>query len=145
MFDTFRRYYDHYDIVVMAAAVSDYRPKKIYPKKIKKENQIKGLDLVPNPDILSWASKRKKSHLLIGFAAETDHVIANARKKLIKKDLDMIVANRVGQVNAGFESDDIEFSIIENGRLPEPLTVWKKKKLAVEIVRRAIKRKANDP
>jgi phosphopantothenoylcysteine decarboxylase/phosphopantothenate--cysteine ligase len=129
-----KRHFREYDVIVMTAAVCDYRPKKQYPKKIKKDDHEKILRLVPNPDILSWISKHKRNQFIVGFAAETNHVLVNARKKLVRKKLDMIVANRVGRRNAGFESDKIECSIIEPGHLLKPIYIEKKEKLARELV-----------
>jgi len=140
MFRAVQGHFKKFNVLVMAAAVSDYRPKILYSKKIKKGKRIKTLKLIPNPDILSWASKHKKTHLLVGFAAETDQVLANAEKKLVKKKLDMIVANRVGQENAGFESDKIEFSIVDSIDVPRPLSICKKEKLARQIVRIILKK-----
>jgi phosphopantothenoylcysteine decarboxylase/phosphopantothenate--cysteine ligase len=135
MFRAVQDHFNKFNVLVMTAAVSDYRPKILYSKKMKKGKRIKNLKLIPNPDILSWASRHKKAHLLVGFAAETDQVLANARKKLIKKKLDMIIANRVGEKNAGFGSDKIEFSIVDSRDSSQPFAIWNKEKLAREIVR----------
>ena len=95
-------YYDTADAVVMSAAVADYRPETVADNKIKKSDDALFLKLVRNPDILLGLGERKNKQLLIGFAAETTNVDEYAQKKLIKKNLDYIVANDVSQSDAGF-------------------------------------------
>jgi phosphopantothenoylcysteine decarboxylase/phosphopantothenate--cysteine ligase len=95
------------DIVIKAAAVSDYRPKDSAQQKIKKGPDSLTLDLLKNPDIL-WElgnSKKQSPFVLVGFAAETEDLPANAEAKLKAKNLDMIVANDVSRNDAGFETD----------------------------------------
>jgi phosphopantothenoylcysteine decarboxylase/phosphopantothenate--cysteine ligase len=89
-------------VVVAAAAVSDYRPAAPLPSKQKKTGRDVTLELVANPDILKALGERKGSRLLVGFAAETDDLLANARAKLEAKNLDLIVANEVGSEGTGF-------------------------------------------
>lgn len=96
------KYYDAADAVVMSAAVADYRPETVADNKIKKSDDALFLKLVRNPDILLGLGERKNKQLLIGFAAETTNVDEYAQKKLIKKNLDYIVANDVSQSDAGF-------------------------------------------
>jgi len=92
------------DIVIKAAAVADYRPKETAEKKIKKGKEELQLVFERNPDIL-WELGQKKSHqILVGFAAETDDVIAYAQGKMKNKNLDLIVANNIAQEGSGFES-----------------------------------------
>jgi phosphopantothenoylcysteine decarboxylase/phosphopantothenate--cysteine ligase len=89
-------------VVVMAAAVSDYRPAARAPRKIKKGDGGIRLELVRTPDILYALGESKASQFLVGFAAETDAVVANAKKKLVGKRLDLIVANDVSREGSGF-------------------------------------------
>jgi phosphopantothenoylcysteine decarboxylase/phosphopantothenate--cysteine ligase len=93
-------------VVVMAAAVSDYRPAAVAPHKIKKEAGPQRLDLVRTPDVLRSLGQDKAHRLLVGFAAETEAVRENARRKLRDKNLDLIVANDVGGDGIGFASED---------------------------------------
>jgi phosphopantothenoylcysteine decarboxylase/phosphopantothenate--cysteine ligase len=94
------------DIYIGAAAVADYTPRLPAANKIKKSSESLALDLVRTPDILSEvASQTQGLKLVVGFAAETEKVAEYARKKLVAKRLDMIVANRVGIADGGFESD----------------------------------------
>lgn len=98
--------YDGVDIVIKAAAVADYRPRDVADQKIKKKNDD-ALTVVmdKNPDILKTLGAKKTHQVLVGFAAETQNLLANARDKVVKKNLDMIVANDVTAAGAGFNSD----------------------------------------
>jgi phosphopantothenoylcysteine decarboxylase / phosphopantothenate---cysteine ligase len=89
----------------MAAAVSDYRPATVAPTKLKKGEGGTSLDLVRTPDILRTLGQAKGSRFLVGFAAETDHIFENARKKLVEKNLDLIVANDVSGDASGFGAE----------------------------------------
>ena len=95
------------NIIIKAAAVSDYRPRDSAAHKIKKEEDSLSLELVKNPDILAelGAARKESNCLLVGFAAETKDLMANAKKKLRAKNLDMIVANDVSREDSGFETD----------------------------------------
>ncbi len=93
-------------VVIKAAAVADYRPAVRAEGKVKKEGQERwSIELEKNPDILASLGKMGLGALLVGFAAETDDLIGNARKKLEKKNVDLIVANDVSRIDAGFEVD----------------------------------------
>jgi len=98
--------------VIMAAAVADFRPAETSKNKIKRLG-THCLNLEPNPDILAGLSKVKGDRFLVGFAAETDDLIANARGKMERKNLDMIVANDVTACGAGFCCDTNIIKIIE--------------------------------
>ncbi|TYO97366.1 bifunctional phosphopantothenoylcysteine decarboxylase/phosphopantothenate--cysteine ligase CoaBC [Desulfallas thermosapovorans] len=97
--------YPGVDVVVKAAAVADYRPRVTAAQKIKKNDAGMVLELEKNTDILMELGKRKKHQLLVGFAAETEDLIKNAREKISKKNLDLLVANDVTRPGAGFGSD----------------------------------------
>jgi phosphopantothenoylcysteine decarboxylase/phosphopantothenate--cysteine ligase len=98
-------------IVIKTAAVSDYRPKNSAQQKIKRTGPM-SLELEPTTDILAEISRVKKSQLIIGFAAETQNVLENARKKLASKSLDAIVVNDVSREGVGFDSDRNAVTII---------------------------------
>ncbi|WP_121609309.1 bifunctional phosphopantothenoylcysteine decarboxylase/phosphopantothenate--cysteine ligase CoaBC [Mesobacillus foraminis] len=97
--------YDEADIVIKTAAVADYKPKTVYDHKLKKQIGGQTLELERTKDILLELGKQKKNQLLVGFAAETENVEEYARRKLQKKNADMIVANNVKQEGAGFGTD----------------------------------------
>jgi phosphopantothenoylcysteine decarboxylase/phosphopantothenate--cysteine ligase len=97
---------DGCDIVVMAAAVADFRPAEAAAQKIKKDAGVPQIVLEPTTDILAALGTRKRpGQTIVGFAAETDDVEANARGKLDRKGADLVVANDVGAPGAGFEYD----------------------------------------
>ncbi len=94
------------DVVVMAAAVADFRPKAPFPAKLKKRDGLPEIVLEPTPDILAALGEAKRpGQVLVGFAAETDEVLANAAAKLAAKNVDLMVANDVSAVDAGFGVD----------------------------------------
>lgn len=94
------------DIFIMAAAVSDYKPKKVSGSKVKKTGKNPDLQFIRTADILQWLGDHKKPHqTLIGFAMETENVLENASKKLVKKNADFICANQLNDSNTGFGSD----------------------------------------
>ncbi len=99
-------------VVIMAAAVSDYRPKVTSEKKIKKGDSDASLELERTEDILTTLGKRKENRILVGFAAETEDLVANAKKKLKEKNLDLIVANDVTKAGAGFGTDTNQVKIL---------------------------------
>ena len=92
-------------VIVMAAAVADYRPAAAMTQKIKRADKGLTLELEPTPDILAELGRRKGNQILVGFAAETDRMSENARAKLTDKGADMIVANDVTQEGAGFDAE----------------------------------------
>jgi len=92
-------------IAIFAAAVSDYRPAEPNGQKIKRNTESFTLYLEPTPDILASVARNKGDRFVVGFAAETDHVAENARKKLASKNADLIVANDVTAEGAGFDHD----------------------------------------
>lgn len=113
--------YGDVDIVIKAAAVADYRPRDVADQKIKKKTDD-ALTVVmdKNPDILKTLGAKKEQQVLVGFAAETQNLLANAREKVVKKNLDMIVANDVTAAGAGFNSDtNIVKFLFANGDVRE--------------------------
>lgn len=113
MFDACSDHFDHSDIVIWAAAVADYAPKTVATQKIKKEGGEMQLDLVKTVDIAShFGQKKKPNQVLVGFALETQDEIENARKKVIKKNLDFIVLNSLNEEGAGFGHDTNKVSFL---------------------------------
>jgi phosphopantothenoylcysteine decarboxylase/phosphopantothenate--cysteine ligase len=111
---------DHYlkaTVIIKAAAVADFRPKSEALEKIKKDKGLIGIELTRNPDIIAEIGAKKKKGILVGFAMETQDLLANARQKLIKKNMDMIVANSLREEGAGFQTDTNIITIIDrNGK-----------------------------
>lgn len=131
--------FDTTDIVVMAAAVSDYRPKHQADHKIKKTEDDLQILLEENPDILATMGNQKNKQFLIGFAAETDRVEEYAKGKLIRKKADMIVANDVSKEYAGFNKDTNEVIIFQTNKNPVHIEMKSKKEVAKDILLEAIK------
>ena len=104
--------YDKMDIIIKSAAVSDYKIKEYFNEKIKKNNDVFSLELIKDTDILQTLGDNKKNQILVGFAAESNNVIAYATEKLIKKNLDYIVANDITQTDGGFNSNNNKVTIL---------------------------------
>lgn len=122
-------------IAVLVAAVADYTPSVVAKEKIKKSADTLALELVRTPDILgSCRSKHGYAGTLVGFAAETENVIANAREKLARKQCDLIVANDVSQPGIGFESDQNEVTLVYADHADQ-LPLASKHDLAHQLVR----------
>ncbi len=122
MLDAVLRLLPESSIVIKTAAVADYTVANPAKQKIKRASHM-ALDLEPSPDILAEITRRKQSQLVIGFAAETENVIENARKKLHSKSLDAIVVNDVSREGVGFDSDRNAVTIITaSGTVPVPET-----------------------
>ena len=101
------------DVAIFAAAVADYRPEKIADQKIKKVGEDMTLKLVKNPDILGSAREKFSfGGTLVGFAAETENVVSNARGKLVKKGCDLVVANDVSRKDIGFDTNENEVILV---------------------------------
>ena len=105
-------------IVIKTAAVADYRPRSASDQKIKRQSAM-SLELEPTPDILAELARSKSSQIIVGFAAETENVLENARKKLVAKSLDAIVVNDVSREGVGFDSDRNAVTIITQGEVVE--------------------------
>jgi phosphopantothenoylcysteine decarboxylase/phosphopantothenate--cysteine ligase len=125
-------------VVIKAAAVSDYRPKVISQKKIKKGNFDTTLLLERTEDILEELGKKKGNRILIGFAAETENLITNAKKKLREKNLDFIVVNDVTQPGAGFRSDTNQVKIIYPSGKARDLPLMSKEEVSQVILNEVV-------
>jgi phosphopantothenoylcysteine decarboxylase/phosphopantothenate--cysteine ligase len=123
------------DSAVFCAAVADYRPANPADRKLKKSGEALTLTLVPTADILGSVRHPWNWHgILAGFAAETDHVLANARHKLSAKGCDLIVANDVSLPDSGFESDHNTATFLFRDGSTQPLPRQRKEELAAAIV-----------
>ena len=135
MFDAIDRHLRSCDVLVMCAAVADYKPKNISPDKIKKHDANFSLELIPTRDILASLSKQGRQFLVVGFAAETNDVEENAQKKLRDKNCDLIVANEVNRANSGMESDENEVTILFRNGEKKKIPRAPKKNIARELVK----------
>ena len=126
------------DVIIKAAAVSDYRPREVSARKIKKGAASISIDLVKNPDILSELGKAKagSEYILVGFAAETEDILTNAMEKLRNKNLDIIVVNDITREDSGFKSDTNLVKIIYKDGSREELPLMSKDEVAGQILDR---------
>jgi phosphopantothenoylcysteine decarboxylase/phosphopantothenate--cysteine ligase len=124
-------------IVIMTAAVADYRPKQVAGQKIKRSGPM-SLELEPTMDILGELARRKQSQIIVGFAAETQNALENARKKLQAKSLDAIVVNDVSREGVGFDSDRNAVTIITHSEVVEvpETTKWE---VAQQVLNEVVK------
>ena len=133
MFQAVHQYAEDSDVCVLCAAVADYKPAQVSSAKIKKRPEGISIDLVPTRDILqSLGRLQNRKFLLVGFAAETDHVEANTTKKLHEKNCDIIVAN---DARIGMESDENELLILFRDGETRKISRTLKKFLARELVK----------
>lgn len=134
--------YNDVNVVIMAAAVSDFRVLHKAEQKIKKMESMT-IELVKNPDILQGLGSKKNHQILVGFAAETEHVIKYGQDKVARKNLDMLVANDVSKSNAGFNVDTNEGYFLYPDKEPKEMPNMKKSDLARHILREVIDLVAN--
>ena len=128
--------FDDVDVVVMAAAVADFRPKAAETEKLKKHDGVPELLLEPTPDILATLGDRKRHQVLVGFAAETGRVQEHAAQKLAAKNLDLVVGNDVSAPDAGFEVDTNRATLVNSDGSTEELPLLPKTALATTILDR---------
>ncbi len=135
MFKEVYKVINDFDLFISTAAVSDFKPEKYKNQKIKKGKKIDNvnMELIKNKDILKSVSKNKGELKVIGFAAETQNIIENAKKKLSEKNLDLIIANDVSDTTIGFDSDENEVYLITN-KIEKKIDKVSKKKLSRNIV-----------
>ena len=138
MYDACHQYYNAMDVAVAAAAVADYRPKNIAQQKIKKEDATLSLNLEKTDDILASLGKKKANQFLIGFALETENEIENAKLKIQKKNLDLIVLNSLQDKGAGFGVTTNKVTLIDSNYNLYPMELKSKEKVANDILNKII-------
>jgi phosphopantothenoylcysteine decarboxylase/phosphopantothenate--cysteine ligase len=133
MFEAVHRHAEESDVCVLCAAVADYKPAQVSPVKIKKSTDAISIQLIATRDILqSLGHQRARKFLLVGFAAETDHLEANAAKKLREKNCDIIVAN---DARIAMESDENELLILFRDGETKKISRAPKKILARQLLK----------
>ncbi|MEF9952509.1 MAG: bifunctional phosphopantothenoylcysteine decarboxylase/phosphopantothenate--cysteine ligase CoaBC [Clostridium sp.] len=137
MYNQVMNHLDKADIVIKAAAVSDYKPVEASKNKIKKQGDELTINLIKNKDILYEVGKCKENKILVGFAAETENLIDNAKTKLRAKNLDMIVANDVSRSDSGFDVDTNKVTIITEDSI-ETLETKSKDEVSNDILNRIL-------
>lgn len=136
MFDAVGKYFDDCDVLIKAAAPADFKPKKYSNHKIKKEgNNMNVIELEKNPDIAKYYGERKKTQIIVGFAAESDNIYKYAKNKLKSKNLDLIVVNNITTTGAGFGTNTNIATLIDNKEIVD-LDIMDKKELANVILNR---------
>jgi phosphopantothenoylcysteine decarboxylase/phosphopantothenate--cysteine ligase len=135
MSDALNRHFPSSTVLIMAAAVADFRPKMPVGQKLKKQGKSElVLELEATPDILAMLSARRTSQIVVGFAAETEQVLSHAKDKLRGKGLDLIIANDVAQTGGGFGSDDNAVVVLSATGEQKALGLMPKRRLADEIL-----------
>lgn len=128
------------DVVVMTAAVADFRPEVFVENKLKKDQGVPQITLVPTPDILAYLGSTKPAgQILVGFAAETENLLENARGKLERKNLDLIVANDVSAPGVGFGHDTNAVTIIAASGETKPVPLANKRAIATVVLDSVVK------
>ena len=139
MFEAVDENFDQQDIVIMSAAVADYRPKTVATEKIKKKDGEESIQLERTTDILGTMSKRKKNQFVCGFSMETENMLENSKAKLEKKNLDMICANNLKVKGAGFGTDTNVVTLITKDNVVE-LPLESKAEVAAQILDTIVKK-----
>jgi phosphopantothenoylcysteine decarboxylase/phosphopantothenate--cysteine ligase len=135
MLGAVKNVFDRVDCVIMAAAVSDFRPTKIAEKKLKKNKaRVISLKLTRTDDILTLLGRNKRDKILVGFSLETDNVKENAIRKMKSKNLDIIVSNSISKSNNPFGQGKKRFYLIEKSKDKEKKIEGSKKKLAIALL-----------
>jgi len=135
MFEQVMNYFQQSDVVIKTAAVADYRPKTVLAHKLKKQDGEMVIQMERTIDILKTLGEQKTNQLLIGFAAETENVDKYAKEKLYKKNADMIIANNVNQIGAGFGTDTNIVTIYKKDETTIKLPLLSKQEVAKAIMR----------
>jgi len=124
------------DVFIGCAAVADYSPVQVAAQKIKKNTEQMTLSLKKNPDILAWVAAQSQRPFVVGFAAESQNLLDNARKKLTRKQLDLICANDISQTDLGFNSDRNQLLLLDKHGGQKLLKVAQKNALAASLISR---------
>lgn len=135
MYNAVTAEFENTDIVIKAAAVADFRPKRIADDKLKKADGMDSIELEPTKDILKELGKNKKNRFICGFSMETKNMTENSRKKLENKNLDMIVCNNLKVEGAGFQGDTNVVTVIDKTNITE-LGIMSKTEVADKILDR---------
>lgn len=140
MHDACHQYFNATDVAICAAAVADYKPKFVAEQKIKKSDTAFTIELEKTKDILASLGRIKQNQFLIGFALETENEIENAKLKIQKKNLDLIVLNSLQDKGAGFASATNKVTFIDKDFVIEPMSLKSKEEVADDIINKVISR-----
>ena len=138
MYDSCHEYFNEVDVAIAAAAVADYKPKVVALQKIKKAADEFSIELEKTKDILASLGSIKKNQFLIGFALETENEIENAKLKIQKKNLDLIVLNSLQDEGAGFKKETNKVTFIDKNFKIDPMELKAKESVAIDILNKVI-------
>ena len=138
MYEACHNHFDHVDVAICAAAVADYKPKVVANQKIKKSDAEFTIELEKTKDILASLGQIKQNQFLVGFALETENEIENAKLKIQKKNLDLIVLNSLQDEGAGFASSTNKITFIDSDFVIEPMPLKSKEEVANDIMNKVI-------
>lgn len=133
MYKACHKHFKETDIAILSAAVADFKPKNKAHQKIKKDSATLSIELEPTRDILASLGEIKKNQILVGFALETENEVDNAKKKLKKKNLDLIVLNSLNDPGAGFVTETNKISIISKNKKLKSFNLKPKTEVAIDI------------
>ena len=139
MYEAVHNHFNDCQVAILSAAVADFSPMNVADQKIKKKDDSLTLELKKTKDILASLGKIKDKQILVGFALETENEIENAKTKLLRKNLDLIVLNSLNDKGAGFKVDTNKVTIISKDNKIEPYPVKTKKEVAFDILQHIIK------
>ena len=134
------RHFESVNVAICAAAVADYKPKNVADQKIKKTELTFSIELEKTKDVLASLGEIKKNQFLVGFALETENEIENAKLKIQKKNLDLIVLNSLNDKGAGFGKSTNKVTFIDNSFAIEPMDLKSKEEVAFDIINKIIKK-----
>lgn len=134
MYRAVHGHFQHCDVLIMTAAIMDYRPREKASTKIKKDQLDMYIEMEPVVDVLATVAGEKKHQLIVGFAAETDHLDTYARQKLEQKNADYIIANYIGGEEGAFERDTNTVFIYSRNAPPVPMGPLPKRRIARDLL-----------
>ncbi|CAL2107345.1 Cysteine/Cysteine sulfinic acid decarboxylase [Tenacibaculum sp. 190524A02b] len=140
MYQACHKFFEDMDVAILSAAVADYRPKNIANQKIKKKEASLTIELEPTKDILKSLGEIKKHQLLVGFALETNNELENAKGKIQRKNLDLIVLNSLRDKGAGFATDTNKITIIDADLNQKGFELKSKKEVSKDIINEIIQK-----
>jgi phosphopantothenoylcysteine decarboxylase/phosphopantothenate--cysteine ligase len=138
MYDACHKYFNDVDVVICAAAVADYKPKYVAEQKIKKSEANFSIELEKTKDVLASLGQIKTKQYLIGFALETQNEIENAKLKIQKKNLDLIVLNSLQDQGAGFGKPTNKVTFIDSANTIQTMDLKSKEAVAEDIINKII-------
>ena len=139
MYDAVHKHFNTVDVAMLSAAVADFTPKEVSNQKIKKKSHTLTLELEKTKDILASLGDIKTSQYLVGFALETNNELENAKGKLKRKNLNLIVLNSLNDKGAGFKGDTNKVTFIDDAEILQKISLKSKADVAIDLLNEIIK------